>query len=573
MDKDLDKQARDWLAVDPDADTRAELTDLLEKADAEALGERFSRRLAFGTAGLRGFLGAGPNRMNRLLVRQTSAGLADYLLDNVPEARARGVVIAYDGRHKSDLFAQDTAGVLMAKGFKVFLFSDKQPTPMGAYHLLEQKAAAAVVVTASHNPPAYNGFKVYWENGAQIIPPHDVGIAEAIERAAQSEIDCLDIAQGQTQGLLLHLGREAEDAYKQAVLERALHPAGERVIRIAYTPLHGVGANLAEGLLQAAGFTVQTVVSQREPDGNFPTVNFPNPEEDGAMDAVCALGKEMDADLLCANDPDADRLAVALKERDGSYRMLSGDQIGVLLGADRIASATDKKVAVANSIVSSQMLGKIAHRAGVSFAETLTGFKWLGNYGLAREAKGEKFIFGYEEAIGYSVGGLVYDKDGLSALLAFAELADSLAKKGQSVLDYLCALYREYGLHLTSQKSIALKPGENAGALCAALRQNMPTRVAGLEVETVWDLLDAQTTPAHMPEPLPPSDVLTFYCKGSVRIMIRPSGTEPKVKCYYEICAQMGAEEGLDVAQSRVQSALETLVESHQAELAVFCLD
>ncbi|MDP7039395.1 MAG: phospho-sugar mutase, partial [Myxococcota bacterium] len=300
MDKDLDKQVRDWLAADPDADTRAELTDLLEKADAEALAERFSSRLAFGTAGLRGFLGAGPNRMNRLLVRQTSAGLADYLLANVSEACARGVVIAYDGRHKSDLFAQDTAGVLMAKGFRVFLFSDKQPTPMGAYHLLEQGAAAAVVVTASHNPPAYNGFKVYWENGAQIIPPHDVGIAQAIELAAQSEIDCQDMAAEQAQGLLAHLGREAEDAYKQAVLERALHPAGERAIRIAYTPLHGVGANLAEGLLQAAGFEVQTVASQREPDGDFPTVNFPNPEEDGAMDAVCALGKEMHADLVCA---------------------------------------------------------------------------------------------------------------------------------------------------------------------------------------------------------------------------------------------------------------------------------
>jgi phosphomannomutase len=286
------------------------------------------------------------------------------------------------------------------------------------------------------------------------------------------------------------------------------------------------------------------------------------------MDAVCALGKEMDAELVCANDPDADRLAVALKEPDGAYRMLSGDQIGVLLGADRIENAENKSVAVASSIVSSQMLGKIARAAGVSFAETLTGFKWLGNYGLAREAEGEKFIFGYEEAIGYSVGGLVYDKDGLSALLAFAELADSLAKKGESVLDYLCALYRQHGLHLTSQKSIALQPGEKAGALCDALRQNMPTKVAGLEVESVWDLLAAQTTPAHMPEPLPPSDVLTFYCQDGVRIMIRPSGTEPKVKCYYEICAQMRADEGLDAAQNRVQSALETLIESHQAELA-----
>ncbi len=248
--------------------------------------------------------------------------------------------------------------------------------------------------------------------------------------------------------------------------------------------------------------------------------------------------------------------------------MLTGDQIGVLLGADRISSAEDKKVAVASSIVSSQMLGKIAKAAGVSFAETLTGFKWLGNYGLAREARGEKFIFGYEEAIGYSVGGLVYDKDGLSALLAFAELADTLAKKGESVLDYLCQLYRQHGLHLTTQQSIALKPGEKAGALCDALRVNMPTQVAGLEVDSVWDLLAPETTPVHMPEPLPASDVLTFYCAGGVRIMVRPSGTEPKVKCYYEICAQMGPEETLESAQSRLQQELAALVERHQGELA-----
>lgn len=337
----LVEAARVWLARDPDSKTRAEVEQLISVNDEAGLTDRFGTRLAFGTAGLRGLFGAGPNRMNRLVVRETTAGLASYLLENDDEAGRRGVVVGYDGRRQSREFAEDTASVLAGYGIVVHLFDREAPTPLTAYAVIKLGAAAGVMVTASHNPPDYNGYKVYWSNGAQIISPIDEGIALAIDKAAKADILWRDLAHAKSDGLVRMLGDETEEAYLKAVRELSVHrsPAKRDAIVIAYTPMHGVGANVAEKALARAGFTkVHTVKEQREPDGNFPTVKFPNPEEPGAMDLAFALASKVKADLVLANDPDADRLAVGLPDGNGGYRMLTGDQVGVLLGDDLIAA-------------------------------------------------------------------------------------------------------------------------------------------------------------------------------------------------------------------------------------------
>uniref|UniRef100_UPI00015F1BB6 phospho-sugar mutase n=1 Tax=Vibrio sp. AND4 TaxID=314289 RepID=UPI00015F1BB6 len=319
-----------WLARDPDPKTREELQHLVDANNEQELNDRFSSRLEFGTAGLRGKVGAGPNRMNRLVIQETATGLGHYLIEQVKAASSRGVVIGYDGRPDSKQFAHDTASVLTALGIKVYLTHDVAATPIVAFGVRQLNAAAAVVVTASHNPPEYNGFKVYWENGAQIIPPHDSGIAAKIEQATTKPLPQMSLDEANQKGLLVWLEDEYYQSYRKAMNDNTLlSPDSNTDISIVYTAMHGVGAKMAETLLADAGFSqVASVPEQREPDGTFPTVNFPNPEEAGAMDMVMALGKSVNADIACANDPDADRFAVAVKRPDGEYQMLTGDQVG-----------------------------------------------------------------------------------------------------------------------------------------------------------------------------------------------------------------------------------------------------
>ncbi|MEE8410787.1 MAG: phospho-sugar mutase, partial [Myxococcota bacterium] len=400
----MDPRIKAWLVRDPDEKTRSELEALVDTGQRDEIERRFESRLAFGTAGLRGLLGAGPSRMNRLVVRETTAGLAAYLLDTLPNAATMGVVVGFDGRHKSHVFAEDTACVLAARGIRVHLFERDIPTPVCAFAVAHLGAAAAIVITASHNPPAYNGYKVYWHNGAQIIPPHDSGIAAAIDRAARLDIPWCEPAEARGRGLIKTVGADLIEAYLSAIGDLSIHEskAGRGDLRIAYTPLHGVGARVAEVALRRAGFTnAQTAASQRDPDPDFPTVSFPNPEEPGAMDEVIALARKTEAALAVANDPDADRFAVAARTVDGDYQMLSGDDVGILLGANFIAKAPPRSV-VATTIVSSRLLGIMARARGVGYYETLTGFKWIAAGGFAREAKGDRFLFGYEEALGYT---------------------------------------------------------------------------------------------------------------------------------------------------------------------------
>ena len=561
--------AEAWLAEDPDPTTAAELRALLAACDAgdaaarKDLAERFTGALEFGTAGLRGVLGAGPQRMNRVLVRKVSAGLAAYLEANVPDARARGVVIGHDARHLSREFAEDTARVLGGAGIRSFLAHRPWPTPMTAWAVTAQRACAGVMVTASHNPPAYNGYKVYWGNGAQIIPPHDTGIAAAIaevgasDRLAMPGLDAL-----RRSGVVVDLTEALHDDYLAAVAALRASPALDgRDLVIAYTPLHGVGARSVEPGLRLAGFPAfHTEPSQREPDPAFPTVAFPNPEEKGAMDRVLALAARVSAELVLANDPDADRLCVAVPDGAG-YRVLTGDQTGAVLADYLLEVGPKDRRMVATTIVSSQLLGFLAAAAGADYRETLTGFKWIGNAAMDYErTQAGRFVMGYEEAIGFSVGSLVRDKDGVSAAVVFAELAAWNRARGRSVIEHLDDIYRRVGLFVTGQVSLT-RPGADG---LAQIRNTMgrfraapPAELAGAAVETVVDLARGEGG-------LPPSDVLVFKLAGGRRVIMRPSGTEPKLKNYYEVRIAVGAGEAIADARVRGQAELAQLRDAHQ---------
>jgi phosphomannomutase len=565
--------AEAWLAEDPDPTTADELRALIEAYDRRDpaaqrdLTERFTGALEFGTAGLRGILGAGPQRMNRVLVRKVTAGLAAYLLDHAVDPRARGVLIGHDARRNSRVFAEDTARVLGGAGIRVYLAHRPWPTPTTAWAVVAKRACAGVMVTASHNPPAYNGYKVYWGNGAQIIPPHDAGIAAAIAKIGRSDLLAMPaLDELRRAGLVIDLDESLHDEYLAQVVALRASPAidGSSLV-IAYTPLHGVGAASVEPALRRGGFPeVHTEPSQREPDPEFPTVAFPNPEEKGAMDRVLALAASVRADVVLANDPDADRLCVAIPE-DGAYRLLTGDQLGVLLADYLLEVGPKDRRMVATTIVSSQLLGFLAQQAGADYRETLTGFKWIGNAAMDYEREhGGRFVLGYEEALGYSVGPLVRDKDGVSAALVFAELVAWNRARGRSVGEHLDDIYRRVGLFVTEQVSIT-RPGADGLAqirdAMARFRAAPPRELAGFAVEQVADLARGEGG-------LPPSDVLVYRLAGGRRVIMRPSGTEPKLKSYYEVRVGVAPGEPLAAARARGLAELGQLRDAHQALLA-----
>ena len=561
-----------WIDRDPDPESRAELQALIDSKASDELTRRFASRLEFGTAGLRGVVGAGPGMMNRLVIRETSAGLGAYLLNTIDDAVARGIVVGFDARLDSAQFARDAACVFAALGIAVFLGADVMATPVAAFGVNRLGAAAGIVVTASHNPPQYNGYKVYWDNGAQIIAPHDGGIAAAIEAAAEEDIPWIEFDEAIATGKIRMLDQDFYRAYVDTILASDLYATdrGDKLISIAYTPLHGVGAEMAETLLGETGFdNVHSVASQREPDGHFPTLRFPNPEEPGAMDAVIALARAHRTTLACANDPDADRLAVAIRTESGDYQMLTGDMLGVLLGNYLLQQQHDFVPIVCTTIVSSSMLRRIAAAAGAQYYETLTGFKWLSNVALEHEDAQHRFLFAYEEALGYACGRQVLDKDGLSALLAFAQMSEALARNGLTIMDQLESLYRRHGLFLTTQRSIALTSGTRS--FSDQLRDQTPVKFGGSEVAMTDDLFsglrhyaNGQTETLDFPQ----SDVLIYRLENNSRVIVRPSGTEPKLKCYYEVVETIQQREEFSAANRRGESSLSDLVDAHQESLA-----
>jgi phosphomannomutase len=559
--------ATKWSQTDPDPHTRNETKSLIEQRDEHGLREQFGARLEFGTAGIRGALGAGPNRMNRALVQRVCAGLGQYLSEEFTGPIS--VVIGYDGRRGSREFALDTACVLGEIGITSYLADEVIPTPRLAHATTYLGAQAGVMVTASHNPPSDNGYKVYWDNGAQIIPPHDAGISRAIDAVDPLEITVGDEARLRLRGLIKPHPPEVERDYIQRVLALRIHTGA--TLPAVYTAMHGVGyASLARVLAAAGHEQVTAVPEQRDPDGTFPTVSFPNPEEPGALDLAYRTADEIGANLIIANDPDADRLAVALREADGSWRQLTGNQIGALLANDLLANGPQEpKRVVATTIVSSTLLAQLAAHYGVEYAETLTGFKWIANKALELEATGHRFVMGYEEALGYSIGPVVRDKDGISAALLLLDLAAHCAQKGRTLVDELVRIYRTHGYYGSLQHGIKMEGTEGKvqiAAIMSQLRSNPPREIGNRPITAITDVgtgvrLDLETGESRAVA-LPPSNVLCFDLADGSRVLARPSGTEPKIKFYFEVRIPMGEREALTSAEARADAQLQVLKSS-----------
>ena len=511
--------AQNWLNQDPDQETRAELEQLIAeakagKADAQAeLANRFNGRLQFGTAGLRGRLQAGSMGMNRVLVAQAAGGLAEYLkgYDKEPS-----IVIGYDGRKNSDVFARDTAEIMAGAGIKAYLLPRKLPTPVLAYAIQYFDTTAGVMVTASHNPPEDNGYKVYLgkaNGGGQIVSPADKEIAALIDKVAAGNIAGLPRSQNFTV-----LSDEIVDAYIAKTASIAKEPACD--INYVYTAMHGVGYEVLSKTLAKAGLPQPHVVAEQVwPDGTFPTVNFPNPEEKGALDLAIEVAKKHNAEFIIANDPDADRLAVALPDAEGNWKPLHGNVIGCYLGwyLAKQYHAQGKKGVLACSLVSSPALPEIAKKYGFDSEETLTGFKYIG--------KVNGLLFGFEEALGYLVDpDKVRDKDGISAAIVFLDLVRSLKKEGKTLVDYAADFTKEFGAYVSGQISIRVSDLSEIGKLMSALRNNLPAEVGGFKVAT---FLDHTKTDRQ-------SDILVFVLENGSRLIARPSGTEPKIKFYLD---------------------------------------
>ncbi|PFG36120.1 phosphomannomutase [Flavimobilis soli] len=596
LSDELRAQVEAWIVDDPDEATKYELQDLLDVASgrepssgpvedpaaarAAAVAEiqdAFSGLLQFGTAGLRGRMAAGPNRMNRAVVIRAAAGLAAYLLEAraaVGDGGRPSIVIGYDARYNSATFAQDTAAVMTAAGVDAHLFPGHCPTPVVAFAVRHLGVDAGVVVTASHNPPQDNGYKVYLGGalvtdegqGAQIVPPYDGLIAAKI--AAVPSVASVARAHSGWQTV----SDDVAETYRATVSRNALPvgPEAPRDLRVVYTPMHGVGAKTAEAVLAAAGYTdVHAVPEQVEPDPDFPTVDFPNPEEPGAIDLALAHARRVGADLVIANDPDADRCAAAVydprweREADGDtpardgWRMLHGDEVGALLGYTVAERAARQRIApgtlrLANSIVSSRLLGRIAAHHHLEYSATLTGFKWISR------AKG--LVFGYEEALGYCVDpAQVRDKDGISAALMLVQIADGLKAQGRTLVDLLDDLARQHGLHLTDQLSARFTDLSQIPATMERLRSNPPSTLVGSPVLSVDDLADGV-------DGLPPTDGLRLLMQDGSRVIVRPSGTEPKVKCYLEVVFPVEMDASFDMI-TRARAEAREHLESIKAEM------
>ncbi|WP_262699027.1 MULTISPECIES: phospho-sugar mutase [Streptomyces] len=550
---DLIAQARAWLAEDPDPETRDELGKLLEDDAVDAIAERFSGTLQFGTAGLRGELGAGPMRMNRAVVIRAAAGLAAYLRTYHERDDRSGqglVVVGYDARYKSAEFARDTAAVMTGAGFRAAVLPRPLPTPVLAFAIRHLGAIAGVEVTASHNPPRDNGYKVYLGDGSQIVPPADAEIAAEIE--AIRSLD--DVPRPETGWETLN--DDVLEAYL-ARTDAVLTQGSPRNARVVYTPLHGVGRETLTAAFHRAGFPEPAVVpEQAEPDPAFPTVAFPNPEEPGAMDLAFATARRVAPDIIIANDPDADRCAVAIPTITNptaptdaaSWRMLRGDEVGALLATHLVHKRA--RGAFATTIVSSSLLSRIADDAGLPYAETLTGFKWL--------ARVDGLRYAYEEALGYCVDPEgVRDKDGITAALLVAELTSELKEQGRTLADLLDDIAVAHGLHATDQLSVRVTDLSVIGTAMKRLREQPPTELAGLAVTSAEDLTRGTDT-------LPPTDGLRYQLAGKesvrgARVVVRPSGTEPKLKCYLDVVVDVPAAHALTPARATADTVLAAL--------------
>lgn len=539
MDQSLIAQVQQWISQDPDPKTRAELERLLADKNEAELRSCFSGFLEFGTAGLRGKLGPGPSRMNRAVVTKTAAGLVSYMRKH----HLSSVVIGRDARYGSRDFAQDSAEIMQGAGMKVYLLPRALPTPVLAYAVRKLKCDVGIMVTASHNPPEDNGYKVYLGGivdqiryeGSQIISPADAQISEYISQVP--DLNTLKRSSGAEV-----LDNTIVDAYIKATAKLATSNSD---LKVVYSAMHGVGTKTLEQVFAAANFAPPILVTeQAEPDADFPTVKFPNPEEPGAIDLSIKKAMQVSADLVIANDPDADRCAVAIADKGGTWRMLRGDEVGAILGEYLARAAKDKNAALTNSIVSSSILSKIAKAYQLPFAETLTGFKWI--------AKIKNLHFGYEEALGYAVdSNSVNDKDGISAALMIVQIATDLKRESRTLNDFLDEIWSKYGYHGTKQISVRVNSIEQITTILGRFRNNTPQSIAGFRVIGFDDLEKPLSG-------LPPTNGVRIFLEPNIRIIVRPSGTEPKIKCYIEVVSdnQEKAEEIIKGLDSELRTLL-----------------
>lgn len=548
---DILKSAEHYLAEETEQRFIDEVKALIEKKDEKELYDRFYRDLEFGTAGLRGIIGGGTNRMNPNVIKKATQGLASYLIKAKPEKAAQGslsAVIAYDSRHYSDIFAKTAALIFAANNIKCYLFSSLRPTPELSYAIRELGCDTGIVVTASHNPPAYNGYKVYWSDGAQITPPHDTGIIEEVN--AVSSVKMMEEDAALRAGKLHIIDTEIDEKYwallKRKITRTDIIQEMSKSVKIVYTPLHGTGAVHVEKVLGDLGFNVITVPEQRKPDGSFPTVSYPNPEDPAALKMAIELAEKEGADILMATDPDADRFACAVKDRNGKMRLISGNQLGALF-TDYICltlkenGLLPKNAAVVRSIVTSPLSDRIAASYGVKTVECLTGFKWI--CGVAEQmvqTGSAAYIFGYEESFGYNFGTEVRDKDGIAASAVCSEMTLYWRSKDKSLLDRLDELFSQFNFYGEKTINLAYPGAEGLQIMQNMMKEVRAKRlqeVAGVKVEKIRDIQESVEYPPSafekaVPVSLPKSNVLQYYLEDGSIICIRPSGTEPKIKVY-----------------------------------------
>ena len=564
--------AKQYIAEETDSSFIQEVESLIAKNDEKELFDRFYRQLEFGTGGLRGIIGGGTNRMNPTVIKKATQGLADYIIETFPEKSQSGklkAVIAHDSRRYSDVFAEVTALIFAANGFTVYLFSALRPTPELSYAIRDLGCDTGVVVTASHNPPQYNGYKAYWNDGAQVIPPHDKGIIEKVN--AVKNVKMMSRDEAIKNGKLIVIDKEIDEKYWASVKAK-LHRGDlikemSKSVKIVYTPLHGTGAMHVEKVLSDMGFTIITVPEQREPDGNFPTVSYPNPEDPAALKMAIELAEKEGADILMATDPDADRFASAVKDENGKMQLITGNQMGALFTDYLCLTAKEfgimpEKPAIVRSIVTSNLCDRIAEKYGVASFECLTGFKWICNKADEISKQGYNYIFGFEESYGYNFGMEIRDKDGIAASALCAEMALYWRKQGKSLLDRLNELFIEHNFYC--EKTInKVFPGaegvEIMNSMMAKLRKSPLREIANVKVWTVWDvkhscLYNPMTPEKTTPIYIPVSNVLRYFLEDGTIISIRPSGTEPKIK-FYIIHPELMSENNNDLDAARKRAA------------------
>ncbi len=553
---EIAQRVEEWTSEKMDATMRAEVQALVDSGATQELEERFYKTLEFGTGGLRGLIGAGTNRMNRIIVAQATQGLATYVLANAEKPGPIRAAIAHDSRHFSREFAETAASVLAANGIIVHICPEIRPTPWLSYSVRRLGCHTGIVVTASHNPKEYNGYKVYWDDGSQVVPPHDKGIiAEVNKVTGMSQVKIMDFDEGVAQGVIQIAGQDTDTTYLDAVREQSLRPDTIKAnpVKIVYTPLHGVGGTMTPTALEQWGFGhVYPEPEQMKPDGDFPTAASPNPEEGEALARAIELAKGVDGDLVLATDPDADRLGIAVLH-EGEYRLVTGNQLSCLIGdyllrTRRELGTLPPKAGIVSTIVTTPLLRSITESHGAAYAEGLTGFKWI-----AKQARdwdnagtGIEFLYGTEESYGYLIGRHAMDKDGVVASCVTAEMAAWLKSRGMTIIDYLEEIYLQYGPRVEWQKSVVM-PGmdgaEKIAALMKTLTDNPPREIGGFKVVQrvrvdTGEILDGQTDAKLGTIDLPSSKVVVFELEDGSKAIGRPSGTEPKIKFYFFLQAE-----------------------------------